>query len=469
MSNCTDTLINKEAMENIPTTAPVKTASHENRDVYLNEDNTPQKKEFNRINIESLGDKINLVDSDENNSLDMFCYVKCDEDDDELVKQCRGVVFHNKDIVMKAFPYTNEFSHIKPDEINDFLGNFNDWSFYESHEGALIRLFYFGEKWFISTHRKLDAFRSKWSSNESFGTIFKNALLSEEQNNQNFKESLPKGDDILDRFQSTLDTTKQYMFIVRNTKDNRIVCTAPDNSTVLHVGTFVDGILDMNQNVNIPYPRKVTFDNVGELVEFVNKISYFDYQGIIGFTSDNRQVKILNQEYLDLFRVRGNEPSIKFRYLQIRMNHRFTNMLYHLYPQMIYTLNDYENTLYDIARSIHKAYVQRFIKKQYVTVPREEFAIIRECHNLYLSNRVDNHMSIDKVIRVMNLQSPSSLNHMIRRYKLDENRQKVQVPENSKKNYSRNDSSVQSPIVIDINPVTPKELDTQSPVFKLTE
>ncbi len=31
-------------------------------------------------------------------------------------------------------------------------------------EGTLIRIFYFNDKWIITTHRKLDAFKSKWGS-----------------------------------------------------------------------------------------------------------------------------------------------------------------------------------------------------------------------------------------------------------------------------------------------------------------
>jgi hypothetical protein len=271
----------------------------------------------------------------------------------------------------------------------------------------------------LTTHRKLNAFRSKWASNESFGTSFKNALSAEEEINPTFKNALPKGDNILERFQSILDVRKNYMFLIRNTVDNRIVCSAPERNTVYHVGTFVNGVLFMNENVNLSTPKELIFNNIDELQSYVSNISYKDLQGIIGFSKDNKQVKILTKDYQDLFQARGNEPSIKFRYLQVRMNRRFVNMLEHLYPELIETFEEYENTLYDIARSIYRSYVQRFIKKCYVTVPREEFAIIRECHTWHLSNRVENRISIDQMVRVMNQQSPTHLNHMIRRFKLE--------------------------------------------------
>ena len=180
----------------------------------------------------------------------------------------------------------------------------------------------------------------------------------------------------------------------------------------------------MNENVNLSTPKELIFNNIDELQSYVSNISYKDLQGIIGFSKDNKQVKILTKDYQDLFQARGNEPSIKFRYLQVRMNRRLVNMLKHLYPELIETFEEYENTLYDIARSIYRSYVQRFIKKCFVTVPREEFAIIRECHTWHLSNRVENRISIDQMVRVMNQQSPTHLNHMIRRFKLEKTIQK---------------------------------------------
>lgn len=451
VSNCSA----QEASENV-NEAKSSVEAEPSMTSNTNDESSPSEKStenliFNRANVESLGNYVHLVDSDDDNKLDMFCYVKCNESDNDLLKQCRGVVFNGNNIVMKAFPYTSEF--VNSDlEMSSALKEFNNFTFYESHEGTLIRMFNFNGKWYLSTHRKLNAFRSKWSSRESFGTSFKNALTSEEEINNIFKNSLPEGDNILERFQSTLDTDKQYMFLIRNNTENRIVCYAPELPKVYHVGTFVDGNLVFTENVNLPIPKKLNFLNIDELREYVDSVNYKEIQGIIAFGYD-RQIKVLNKDYQELFWARGNEPSIKFRYLQVRMNRRIVNMLYHLYPNMICTFENYENTLYDIARSIYRAYVQRFIKKQYVTVHRDEFAIIRECHSWHLENRSENRISLDQVIRVMNRQSPTHLNHMIRRFNLE---QSLQNDQNNTRNRTESFHSVksfeQSPSVRSINP-----------------
>ena len=378
------------------------------------------KSGFTRHNIEAIGNTVNIVDSDEDNKLDMFCYVTCSNEDSELQKQCRGVVFNKDTLIMKAFPYTPEYNHTQLDEIKNELGDLKKWHFYESHEGCLIRMFYFNGKWYISTHRKLNAFRSKWSSKDSFGMMFKNALLSEEEHNNVFATGLEAGDNIVQRFESTLDVNKQYMFVVRNNDENRIVCSAPDRPTLYHAGTFVNGNLVFTENVNIPFSTKKEFLTVNELIECVQNISAKNLQGIIGFTSDNKQVKIVSEEYQSLFKIRGNEPSLKFRYLQLRMN-KNVQLLYMLYPNMVNTFNDYEDSLFHIAQYIYNSYVDRFIKKTFVTVPREEFGIIRECHSWHIKDRGNNRISRDYVINALNRQSPTNLNRMIKRFKMSQN------------------------------------------------
>jgi len=392
----------------------------------LNPDNTVTDKasesEFNRASVEALGNRVRLTDNDEAANLDLFCYVRCGPSDTGLIRQCRGVVFHGNDVVMKAFPYTVEYNNTETELIEENIHPvFSKCSFYDAHEGALVRMFYFDGKWYTSTHRKLNAFRSKWASRDSFGTSLKRGLEAEVENNKPLRDIIQAGDEnLLERFQATLDKTNQYMFLIRNTADNRIVCAPPTRPTIYHVGTFVDGELVMDVDVHIPHPKKHSFLSVDELYSYVDKIDTRHLQGVILFAPDNKQYKIVHRDYQDLFNARGNEPSIKFRYLQVRMNKKITDMLYHLYPDMVSTFDDYENVLYDVARSIYRSYVQRFIKKRYVTVPREEFAVIRECHTWHEQDRAENRINLNKVIEILNQQTPTNLNRMQRRFRTEQ-------------------------------------------------
>jgi hypothetical protein len=384
---------------------------------------------FSHADLLAQEANVRVVDEDEETGLKLYCYNRCSNEETDFIKGCRGLVFHGDQLVMKAFSYTDEYNHTDTEILKQKLGDFSQWSFFTAYEGALIRLFYFSGKWFLSTHRKLNAFRSKWSSRESFGTLFKRALENEAMHNVSFASRLGEGENILDRFQSSLDKSKQYMFLLRNSSDNRIVCFAPkpEDPLLFHVGTFSGGKLSMDENIGLLSPAKHDFRSVEDLVSFIeNDVDFRYFQGVVCFGPDGKQIKIFHKEYQEFFRARGNEPSVKFRYLQVRMNKKVTDLLYHLYPDMRETFDDYENTIYEIARSIYRAYVQRFIKKRYVTVPREEYQVVNECHAWHLSDRENHRISLDKIIGMLNKQPPTNLNHMIRRFKTEQAQKIVQ-------------------------------------------
>lgn len=384
--------------------------------------------EFTLESILKLGSHIRVTDSDEETGLQIYCSDKCTPEDEGIIRECRGVVFHGPDIVMKAFSYTPEYDEYDNENLEkNIKPMLNDSVVFDAHEGTLIRIFYFMDKWFISTHRKLDAFKSKWASKESYGTLFRKALTSEVENTPTLAERLPENEqNTIERFQSTLDKDKQYMFLVRNNEDNRIVSNPPERPTLYHVGTFVDGELRTDIDCGVPTPVEHKFENLDELRNYVNKIDYREKQGVIIFGPDNRHYKVVNGRYKDFFEVRGNESSIKYRYLQVRMDQEKSEMLWHLYPKMHATFDLYEDAIYDIGRYIYDSYVARYIRKEYVELPQQEFAVMKTCHTHYLADRSKNKINFCLVMDILNRQSPTNLNHMIRRCLEEQRKQEEQ-------------------------------------------
>lgn len=342
--------------------------------------------------------KVSLVDSDEN--LDLFCYTRCSSQDSPLLKACRGVVFCGNELVLNAFPYTPEYNE---SEVDSELINVERCRFFDSYEGTLLRIFYYGGKWYVSTHRKLNAFRSKWASrHDSFGDIFVRAL----------KQTLDKG---LDEFTATLDPERQYMILIRNTAENRIVSQPPTETEpfLYHVGTFTNSVLSLNDSIGLPKPTEHTFDDISALVSYVQNIDPNRLQGLIVF-DNGRQFKVLNKMYQTLFRARGNEPSLNYRYLQVRMDTELSNIFRSLYPEAQKNFDRYEEILRQIAKEIHTAYMDRFVHKKYVVVAKERYVIVSKCHEWHCADRSRNLVTLDKVLEVMNEQTPTLLNKMIR-------------------------------------------------------
>jgi len=384
----------------------------------LNQDDS----QFSRENILNQPN-VKLVDSDPSNDLDLFCYINCKRNDSEFLRQCRGLVYHKDDLILKTFPYTLEYTESENDEIIKELPDLKDCLFFESYEGCIIKVFNFNNKWYIATNRKLDAYKSSWASKESFGSLFNMAL---KYHFSNTPEPYT-GENVIDYFLSLLDETKQYMFLLLNNSDNRIVCDAPENPTVFHVGTYENGELNMEDKISIPYPTKLEFESLNNIYDYVDSLDYKKLQGVIIFAPNNKQVKILNNDYKELYDSRGNEPSINFRYLQVRNNNSQLEMLKFLYPDKIKDFETYETMIQTTVNNIYDSYVKRFIKKEYVTLSPEEYRVMSEAHSWHQQDRKINRINLTKIAEILNNQEPTKINRIIRRIKMEKAGKPIKV------------------------------------------
>jgi hypothetical protein len=379
-----------------------------------------------RAQVDALVEKGKVRLVDQVDGMVMFCYDECSNAEDPMVQQTRGVVFRDDQLVMQAFPYTVEMTS---DEVrgDNFQLDVANCTFFDSQEGFLIRMFWSNNVWYMSTHRKFNAMRSRWASRETFGEMFIAALEAEAARNDSFRaqcqqystEENPRP--ILEAFQMSLNPSLQYMFLVRNSDASRIVCNAPETPTMYHVGTF-----DSHHQLHvgsltcgIAHQQPLQFADKDALVAYVNACDPRHTQGVICFAPANRQVKILNPLYKDLTDVRGNQPSIKFRYLQVRNDVAMVDRLLQLYPHMKPEFDEYDANIDDIAVNIFQAYTNRFIRKMYVKTPQEEYGVIRACHGWHIMDRRSNRVTLAVVKKHLLQQTPVGINHMIKHLRAD--------------------------------------------------
>lgn len=369
--------------------------------------------------ILALPSEIKLCDSDPATDIHLYSYTSCTDDSNELVKNTRGSVFHDSTKIFSGFPYTPEYSVETFDSKKFDLANAK---FYTSHEGTLVRFFFY-EKWYMTTHRKLDAFRSRWGCKESFGELFVKGLIHNFIQKGDFYNAMGpecNEENILDIFKSKLDTSSQYIFLIGSTIENRIV-SLPNANPIFHIGTyFPDKSFNLEHIIHLPKPTQLKFNNAEEIIAFVQATPYASSQGVIIFTGNQytQQIKIINNQYKFLYDIRGNQPSIKFRYLQLRNDKEKVKTLYFMYPRVADTFDDYERTIYEIANKINTAYIRRFIKKTHIVVPKEEYKVMQQCHVWHVSDREHNRISLQKVTEIINQQEATVLNKMIRTHKL---------------------------------------------------
>ena len=341
--------------------------------------------------------KIIMTDEDLDGKLQLFCYDYCNNQSSNEVKQSRGLIYKNGKPFLKSFGFTPQYTLNDINVINNIKENFNKLSFFDSYEGTLLRLFYndINDKWYLSTHRKLNADKSKWGSNETFG--------------EKFRHIIPEN------FYSNLNKEYNYMFLLTPNQYNRIVCNTIN--MILHIGTYdKDFNLTTEYNIGIPSPAKHNFNNFEEFIDFIeNKIDITKTQGLIIHNPETQSnIKIYSNKYYEYYKIRDNVPSVKFRYLQLRNNIELTNKLKELYPIYIKDFEEYEKILDITVDKIFENYMNRFVKKIFTTVIPEENTIMKLCHKWHNINKSINKVSKNKVKEILNKQDPCILNKFIK-------------------------------------------------------
>jgi hypothetical protein len=351
--------------------------------------------------------------TDDDGVLQIYSYRSCTPHSSDRLKACRGLVFRDRDVIhnqnnqplFRSIGYTPEYivddvqMHNQVEQDGSFL------TFYPATEGTLLRVFYLedNKKWYISTHRKLNAYQSRWGSSESFGKIFEKALTTLNMTVDGLLESL--------------DRQHVYLFFLSTTPENRMVSMAPEKPTVTHTATLLNGHeFSLTHPSPIPHPVPIPFTSVGEMVHYVHSMSIVTHQGVIAFYPDGRHFKVMNGQYQLYSQARGNHANVMFRYLQIRNQPMFEKMFREMYPERLNEFISYENAIYRIAKMIHASYLSRFVEKKETIVSQEEYRFIRQCHGWHITDRSKNKVTLPVVLsHLSTVGAEPTLNTLIKR------------------------------------------------------
>lgn len=328
------------------------------------------------LTFNDLNNMTDLLHANKYENLNVFHYKTCNYNSPKTLKEARGVIANDERIIMRNFPFTPEYYAPFSEDVKSYLKNsVYTHIFFKSHEGTIIRMFYFEGEWRVWTNKR-PANISFWGSDESFGSIFSTSI--ETQTNMSFSG-----------FCDSLDINKQYMFLLTTNSKNRIVCNGQEVSKVFHVGTYVNDIFSIEEIViGVSYPEKLDFESIDALEKYVFYTNSYESQGVMAICPSSYDFfKITNMSYRNLAAVRGNTSSLFYRYLQVSGTH-YELLFKFLYPTKIQEF--YENKLYIEYRckQLHMIYIDRFVKKMFVVVPKTDHRLLMECHSLYKRTRV---------------------------------------------------------------------------------
>ncbi len=390
------------------------------------------------IDLKKNSSRILNVDENERLGLKVYHFDKCDDTDNDVLKQARGIIIKNdNEIISMTFGYTPEWSNNEINKIEKFFEQIDMTKclFFESHEGCLIRCLFEKESkdWMISTHRRLNAFESRWGSNQSFGDMFVTAIYNEYKINNKFHDRILKfssstdANIIFEHFIDSLDKSKEHLFFIRNTFKNYIVCTPPteDEHQVYYIGSHIDVSPKVDfsfDDLDLVLPKRYTdIQDVKSLIEKVENIDPFKLQGIVVFIPNEngfRLCKVVNDKYAEFTAVRGNEANLYHRYLTLRSDpktHHLVDKLCYLYPHFVSRFDNVDYIISILVNNMYKAYIDRFVKKQHIVIPKEEYKIVKECFDWYCQD-TRRRISRRVIASVFIKQTPQFQNQLIKKY-----------------------------------------------------
>ena len=314
-------------------------------------------------------------------------------------RHIRGIII---DVTGEPKIVCNSFPHIHDCELDS--KEFEDFEFVpsvtqvsEAKEGTILRLFFDdGEQlWTLSTHKRINGWHSKWYGS-SFGELF-SSLWGDKDMNQ------------------LLRRDRCYIFSFSD-KKNRIVCSIERSSlTLIGVSERMSNgrMKDIYPFSSIEHPlvsmtSYLPFKTKEELKAAISKL---DWQQTTGFvlSNANYSLKVLAPHYSQMREIRGNEPNLTLRYLQLKSESRVEE-LKKLYPENDYLFNKIESQLVQLPKYLAKNYRLRFIENQRLHLPKEEFSLLMKVKEEY-----DANLSVEDNVQSQFMKCrPRQLNALIR-------------------------------------------------------
>ena len=122
-----------------------------------------------------------------------------------LERECRSVILDKDTLNIVCYSYDDIYYN---QDAKDFLikNNSFDKSIQECFEGTLLSVFYYNDKWNISTRRCIESSKSKWNSNKSHFDMFLECINIE-----------------FNKFTSYLDKENNYFFVIVHHQNKHIV------------------------------------------------------------------------------------------------------------------------------------------------------------------------------------------------------------------------------------------------------
>ncbi len=354
---------------------------------------------------QSQADNVRIFD-EHPNGLQLVHYISSAN---KAVNHLRGVIVASAEmpprIVCKSFPYTPEY---KSDEFTMDDEMVASARLVPGYEGTILRVFFYDGEWYISTHKKINGKLSRWSS-PTFGELFNECLGYDKDAHTDL---------------SFLNPDYCYVFMMSHPQ-NSLVCKIPQ-PILYHIVSYDtrNNMQVVNEPIHHPritYTPQLLLKTADELRAHVDQMSWQIFSGVIMFLSDGTMCKVINREYYMKRQIRGNEPNLRIRYLQLaEIPGMSSKDLVDLLPEKKDFFDKVERDLQRLVHHLYGRYEYRYVNGNFLRLPREEFYFLEAFHvghtglkGKYLSPDQKNSLK-EEIREKLEDCSPREINAMIK-------------------------------------------------------
>jgi hypothetical protein len=135
----------------------------------------------------------------------------------------------------------------------------------------------------------------------------------------------------------------------------------------------------------LPKLQELQFETIDEIITQF-KCDYHVSQGLV-LINENECIKIYDNEYYRIKKIRGNAKSLNVRYLELRCTEHYDEFL-KTFPDMEAITITLEEQIYSLAKHLHNLYMQIFVKNNCtLKCSREEKLMLHCIHKNYMSTK----------------------------------------------------------------------------------
>lgn len=297
------------------------------------------------------------------------------------VEEITGVSLKRRNSVSQLDPYY--FENVSNDNSTKICIS-------EYIDGTLIKIYYYNEKWRISTSKNINAKSNFWVSKKSFYQLACEVI--QEQYNLTFED-----------FTKDFDPTYCYSFMIQHPENELYKSDPPTKHSIIPVNT-----VNLENLKESPYGdwKTISVDNLMNLKQSSNETSYIIYILNIsdlesGDIEDIKRIRYISDKVTALKEIIGNLPDIGLRYIEIlkandsvssddekRKQNQQTSEFKRLFKNDLALFDRIDKSIHTTGKEILDIYFAVYAKKQKIDIPARYTRTISRLHGKYKSTRI---------------------------------------------------------------------------------